>query len=92
MNRFFDTGTRAIMMQVVLYNTNTRQLTNVRMLIEIYMSSDFQMTYTMDTAKLVVYQSKTDQVPRYQYSVFHPSNGVAHRRIVASCCPLLVPR
>jgi hypothetical protein len=61
-DRFFDSGTRAIMLQFVVYNTNTRQLTNVRLLIEVYMSSDFQMTYTLDTAKIVVYQSRTDDV------------------------------
>ena len=60
--RFFDTNTRAIQLLVVVYNTNTRQLTSVQLLIEVYMSSDIRVTYTLDTTKIVVYQSRTDRV------------------------------
>ena len=60
--RFFDTGTRAVLLQFVLYNTNTRQLTNGRLVVEQFMSADFQMTHQFQTCKVEVYASKTDEV------------------------------
>ena len=64
--RFFDTGTRAILFQFVVYNTNTRQLTNVRLLIEQFMSADLQMSYQFETARVEVYASRTDTVRHCQ--------------------------
>ena len=60
--RWFDAGTRAIMFQITLYNTNTRELTSLRLLVEVFQSSFVLPSYQFDTAKVVVYQSKTDQV------------------------------
>ncbi len=61
-SRFFNLGTRAIFIQFVLYNTNSRQLSNVRLLMEVFPSSAFITTAQIDSTKIVVYESKTDQV------------------------------
>jgi hypothetical protein len=50
------------MFQITLYNTNTRELTSLRLLVEVFQSSFVLPSYQFDTAKVVVYQSKTDQV------------------------------
>jgi hypothetical protein len=60
--RWFDAGTRAILFQMTFYNTNTKELTNLRLLVEVFESSFILPSYRFDTAKIVVYQSRTDQV------------------------------
>jgi hypothetical protein len=60
--RWFDAGTRAILFQFTFYNTNTRQLTNVRMLVESFMSGQVLPSVEMETGKIVVYQSRVDRV------------------------------
>ena len=60
--RWFDAGTRAILFQMTFYNTNTKELTNLRLLVEVFESSFILSSYRFDTAKIVVYQSRTDQV------------------------------
>ncbi len=61
-HRWFNAGTRAILFQMTFYNTNTKQLTNLRLLFEVFMSGQILPSYQFDTAKIVVYQSRTDEV------------------------------
>ena len=72
MPRWFNAGTRAILIQMTFYNTNTKQLTNLRLLFEVFFSGQFLNSYQFDTAKIVVYQSKTDQVRSAQEIVAEP--------------------
>jgi hypothetical protein len=60
--RYFDAGTRAVLFQMSFYNTNTKQLTNLRMLVEVFMSAQLLPSFEFETAKIVVYESNTDRV------------------------------
>jgi hypothetical protein len=62
LRRWFDAGTRAILFQMTFYNTNTRELTNLRLLVEVFMSGQVLPSYRFETAKIVVYESTLDQV------------------------------
>lgn len=61
-NLWIDRGTRLVAITFNLYNTNSKQLTVVRLTVEVFMTSEVVVNREIYSMRLVVYASYIDQV------------------------------
>lgn len=59
-DRWVDAGTRSVMVMFNVYNTNTRMLTVVRLLVEFFHSSFVVKSFKFFSLQMIIYESVTD--------------------------------
>ena len=61
-DRWVNSGTRAVMLMFNVYNTNTRMMTVVRILVEFMHSSFVLKSFKFFSLQMIIYESVTDQM------------------------------
>ncbi len=61
-DRWVNSGTRAVMVMFNVYNTNTRMMTVVRLLVEFMHSSFVLKSFKFFSLQMIIYESVTDQM------------------------------
>jgi hypothetical protein len=69
-NRWTDQGTRAVVVNFNLYNTQTKMVSTVRLIVEQFMTGFVVKTFKFYTYKFVVYESQTDMLRAMLEAIF----------------------
>jgi len=69
-DRWVDSGTRAVMLMFNVYNTNTRMMTVVRLMVEFMHSSFVLKSFKFFSLQMIIYESVTDQMRAFGEVMF----------------------